>query len=86
MTEMVAYLHLSEILQKNPAALSHKSQIITSYALCGFANFASIGVQIGGISIIAPERRKDVAKLGLKAMWAGTLANCLTACIVGILI
>jgi CNT family concentrative nucleoside transporter len=86
LTEMIAYLHLSEILQKTPTALSYKSQIITSYALCGFANFASVGVQIGGISAIAPNRRQDLSKLGLKAMWAGTLAACLTGCIVGILL
>ncbi|MGR8933969.1 MAG: NupC/NupG family nucleoside CNT transporter [Gammaproteobacteria bacterium] len=86
LTEMIAYINLADILQKQPQALSPKAQIITSYALCGFANFASIGVQIGGIGGIAPSRRKDLSQLGFKAMLAGTLAACLTATIAGLLI
>ena len=60
--------------------------IISTYALCGFANFSSIGIQIGGISAIAPSRKSDLAKVGLKAMLGGALASWLTATIAGILI
>ncbi len=60
--------------------------IISTYALCGFANFSSIGIQIGGISAIAPSRKSDLATLGLKAMFGGALASWLTATIAGILI
>jgi len=67
-------------------AISDRSAIIASYALCGFANFASVGIQLGGIGGIAPERRKDLAKLGLKAMFGGALASWLTATIAGLLI
>ena len=66
--------------------ISEHSRVVTSYALCGFANFASIGIQLGGISGIAPKRRKDVAKIALKAMIAGALASWLTATLAGIII
>ena len=82
LTELVAYGHLQQMI----AELNPKSTIIASYALCGFANFASIGIQIGGIGALAPNRRKDLAKVALKAMIAGTLASWLTATIAGILI
>ncbi len=84
LTELVAYSDLSEL--KNLGAISDRSAIIASYAVCGFANFASIGIQIGGISGIAPSRRKDLALLGLRAMVGGALASWLTATIAGILI
>jgi CNT family concentrative nucleoside transporter len=57
--------------------------VIASYALCGFANFGSIAIQIGGIAGIAPSRRSDLARIGLKAMVGGTLAAFMTACVVG---
>jgi len=60
--------------------------VISTYALCGFANLSSIAIQIGGISGIAPERRGDLARIGLKAMIAGALASWMTACIAGTLI
>ncbi len=60
--------------------------MITTYALCGFANFSSIAIQIGGIGSIAPERRSDLARLGLKAMFGGTLAACMTATVAGMLV
>ena len=60
--------------------------IISTYALCGFANFSSIGIQIGGISAVAPERRSDLAQLGLKAMFGGAIASWLTATVAGILL
>lgn len=84
LTELVAYSDLSEL--KNGGMLSDRSAIIASYAVCGFANFASIGIQIGGIGGLAPGRRKDLAKIGLKAMIGGALASWLTATIAGILI
>lgn len=85
LTELIAYIHLGELLSSGKAVLSERSVIITSYALCGFANFASIGIQIGGIGAIAPSRRRDLAQLGLLAMIGGTLAAFLTATVVGIL-
>jgi len=64
---------------------SEKAQILSTYILCGFANFASIGIQIGGIGALAPERRKDLSTLGLRALLAGTAASLFTAILVGIL-
>ncbi|MDP8205163.1 MAG: nucleoside transporter C-terminal domain-containing protein [Candidatus Electryonea clarkiae] len=80
--EFVAYIDLIAIQDQ----ISQRSFTIATYALCGFSNFASIAIQIGGISVLVPERRKDLAKLGLKAMIAGTLASWQTAAIAGILI
>jgi CNT family concentrative nucleoside transporter len=65
--------------------LSTKARLISTFALCGFANFSSIAIQVGGIGALVPERRGDLARLGLRAMLAGTLANFLSACIAGIL-
>jgi concentrative nucleoside transporter, CNT family len=84
--EVVAYGHLGEILKENPEALSQRAIIITSYALCGFANFMSIGIQVGGMGVIAPNRKKEIAKLGIKALIGGTLAACMTGAVVGIFI
>ncbi|HIB26575.1 MAG TPA: NupC/NupG family nucleoside CNT transporter [Candidatus Marinimicrobia bacterium] len=84
LTELIAYGDLAELRATN--SISDRSAIIASYALCGFANFASVGIQLGGIGGIAPERRKDLAKLGLKAMLGGALASWLTATLAGILI
>ncbi len=80
--EFVAYAELQKI-QAGTAALSKKSLIIATYALCGFANFASIGIQIGGIGAIAPKQRKLLTELGLKALIGGTIASFLTAALVG---
>ncbi|MNT13422.1 Nucleoside permease NupX [compost metagenome] len=87
LNEFVAYMHLSEILQGKSAgvALSAHSATIATFALCGFANFSSIAINIGCIGGIAPSRRGELAKLGLKAMLAGALASCLTATIAGLL-
>jgi CNT family concentrative nucleoside transporter len=79
--EFVAYAHLNEI----QGALSPKALLISTYALCGFANFSSIAIQIGGIGGIAPERRPDLARLGLRAVLGGTLATMMTATIAGVL-
>ncbi|RPH06877.1 MAG: NupC/NupG family nucleoside CNT transporter [bacterium TMED46] len=84
LTELIAYANLSELIDNN--AISERTAIISSYALCGFANFGSIGIQLGGIGGMAPDRRKDLSKLGMKAMIGGALASWLTATIAGILI
>ena len=84
LTELIAYGDLAELRATN--SISDRTAIIASYALCGFANFASVGIQLGGIGGIAPERRKDLAKLGLKAMFGGALASWITAALAGILI
>lgn len=80
--ELVAYIELTNL----KGVISERSFIIGTYALCGFANFSSIAIQIGGIGGIAPERRSDLAKIGLKAMFGGALASWLTATIAGILL
>ncbi len=82
--EFVAYSSLAEHIKN--ATMSPKAIIIGTYALCGFANFSSIGIQIGGIGALAPERRGDLAKVGLKAMFGGALASWMTATIAGMLI
>jgi concentrative nucleoside transporter, CNT family len=82
LNEFVAYSQLGPL----KASLDPKSFTIATYALCGFANFSSIGIQIGGIGALAPNRRHDLARLGLRAMFAGTLANFMTATIAGILL
>jgi len=82
LNEFVAYSQLGAL--KN--SLDPKSFTIATFALCGFANFSSIGIQIGGIGALAPNRRHDLARLGLRAMFAGTLANFMTATIAGLLL
>ncbi len=86
LTELIAYMNLSAMEVGTPEGISEKTAILASYALCGFANFASIGIQLGGIGSIAPERKKDLSKLVTKAMFGGALASWLTATIAGILI
>jgi concentrative nucleoside transporter, CNT family len=83
--EFVGYLQLNALLAGG-TELSPRSIVIATYALCGFANFSSIAIQIGGIGGIAPSRRSDLARIGLRAMIAGTLAAFMTATIAGILI
>ncbi len=83
--EFVAYLRLQEILASG-GGLSPRAVVISTYALAGFANFSSIAIQIGGIGGIAPSRRSDLSKVGLRAMIGGTLAAFLTATIAGILV
>lgn len=84
LTELIAYSDLSTL--RLEGAISDRTAIIASYALCGFANFASIGIQLGGIGGIAPERKKDLAKLAMKAMLGGAFASWLTASVAGLLI
>ena len=78
--EFVAFIELGHL-----PLLSAKARLISTFALCGFANFSSIAIQVGGIGALVPERRGDLARLGFKAMIAGTLANFMSACIAGIL-
>ena len=84
LNEFVAYATLGGYLEEN--LISERAATISTFALCGFANFSSIGIQIGGISALAPERRSDLAKVGLKAMFGGALASWMTATIAGILL
>jgi len=84
LTELIAFRDLSDYVSNN--TISERSVIIASYALCGFANFGSIGIQLGGIGSMAPKRKNDLSKLVFKAMLGGAIASWLTASIVGILI
>ncbi len=86
LNEFVAYSHMAEMLAKDPHWLTERGRVITAYALCGFANFGSIGIQIGGYSGLAPERRGDISRLALRAMLGGLLATCLVACVAGVLL
>jgi CNT family concentrative nucleoside transporter len=86
LNEFVAYSHLAEMLSKDPHWLSERGRAIAAYALCGFANFGSIGIQIGGYSGLAPERRADISRLAFKAMLGGLLATCLVACVAGVML
>jgi CNT family concentrative nucleoside transporter len=79
--ELVAYVELSKLTD-----LSERSRVLLTYALCGFANFGSLGIMIGGLGTMCPERRSEVVALGLKSIFAGTLATCLTAATVALLI
>jgi CNT family concentrative nucleoside transporter len=82
LNEFVAYADIPNL--KN--SISEKSKIIATYALCGFANFASIGIQIGGIGALAPSRRKELSEFGILALVGGTVACFLTAVIAGMLV
>jgi concentrative nucleoside transporter, CNT family len=84
LNELIAFSDLGEL--KKDGILIDRSVVIASFALCGFANISSIGIQLGGIGALAPERRHDLARLGLRALFAGTMANYLSACIAGILL
>jgi len=84
LNELVAYGVLGSYVQEG--VISNRAMIISTYALCGFANFSSIGIQLGGIAAVAPRRRADLAKLGLKAMFGGAIASWLTASVAGILL
>jgi CNT family concentrative nucleoside transporter len=82
LNEFVAYLRLAAL---PPDALSERSRLIMLYAMCGFANFGSLGIMIGGLATMAPERRDDVVSLGVKSIVSGTLSTCLIGAIVGVL-
>ena len=85
LNEFVAYVSLGD-LKETGSFFEEKSIIIATYILCGFANFSSIGIQIGGIGALAPKRTKDLSKLGILALIAGTLACLFTAVIVGMVL
>lgn len=86
LNEFIGYLDLTNLIKQNKDALDPRTVVLATYALCGFANFSSIAIQIGGIGALAPTRRADLARLGLRAMVGGLLASYLTATIAGILI
>jgi concentrative nucleoside transporter, CNT family len=81
LNEFIAYLQMAAL---DPAALSPRTRLITIYALCGFANFASMGIQISGIAAMAPDRRADLNALALRSLIGATLASCMTGAVVGI--
>ncbi len=83
LNELIAYLDLSNL----PAeALQERSKIIMTYALCGFANIGSLGIMIGGLTAMSPEKRDEFISLGMKSVFAGVLATCFTATVVGLVI
>ena len=84
LNELVAYGSLAN--QIRDGAMGDRAITIATYALCGFSNFSAIGIQLGGISALAPERSADLARLGLKAMMGGAIASWMTATIAGLLI
>jgi len=81
LNELVAYIELSKMTE-----LSERSRLLLTYALCGFANFGSLGIMIGGMSTMCPERRGEIVALGMKSIVAGTLATCLTAASIGLVV
>jgi CNT family concentrative nucleoside transporter len=83
LNELLAYLALSQL---PPDALSPRSELILTYALCGFANFGSLGIMLGGLTAMVPERRADLVRLAPRSLISGTLATCLTGATVGILV
>jgi CNT family concentrative nucleoside transporter len=86
LNEVLAYVDLTTLMNSGTSTLTPKSILIATYALCGFSNFSSIGIQIGGISAIAPGQRKTLTELGIKALIGGTIACFLTAAIAGVLL
>jgi CNT family concentrative nucleoside transporter len=84
--EFIAYAELAEMMGRPQAPLGERAEVLLTYALCGFANFGSIGVQLGGIGAAAPNRAGDLARLGLRAMLGGMLACFMTACVAGVLV
>ena len=87
LNEFVAFVDLSSMLKhiNSTVTLSPQAETIVTFALCGFANFSSVAMQIGGIGEIAPTRRQDLARLGIKALICGTLASYLSATLAGLL-
>lgn len=84
LNEFIAYQDLQKMVADS--AISERAQIIATYALCGFSNIGAIGIQIGGISAIAPNRQSDAAQMGIRAMFGGAIACFMTACIAGMLL
>ena len=82
LNEFIAYVDLSRL---PPEALSEHSRLIMTYALCGFANFGSLGILIGGMGAMVPERRREIVALGPRSILSGTLATCMSGAVVGML-
>ena len=80
--EFVAYIQMSALPD---GSLSERSGVIMAYAICGFGNFGSVGIMVGGIGAIVPERRLEIAQLGLKSIVAGSMATCMTGAVAGLL-
>lgn len=83
LNEFVAYLDLAKLPE---ATLSPRSKLLMTYALCGFANFGSLGILIGGMGAMVPERRGEIVELGMKSILAGTIATCMTAAVIGLFV
>ena len=83
LNELLAYLELAKL---PPEALSERSRLIMTYAMCGFAHFGSLGIMIGGMGAMAPERRGEIVQLGLKSVLAGLMATCMTGAVVAVLV
>jgi CNT family concentrative nucleoside transporter len=81
LNEFIAYIELAKM---PPEALAPRSQLLMTYALCGFANFGSVGILIGGMGAMVPERRGEIVQLGMKSIAAGTIATCMTAAVAGL--
>jgi CNT family concentrative nucleoside transporter len=82
LNELIAYIDLSKLPE---GALAPRSRLMMTYALCGFANFGSLGIMIGGLATMAPERRDEIVALGGRTIVSGTLATCVAGSVVGIL-
>ena len=82
LNELLAYIDLAKLPDH---ALSDRSRLMMTYALCGFANFGSLGIMIGGLTVMAPDRRSDVISLGMKSIVSGTISTLLMGAIVGLL-
>ena len=82
LNELIAYSNLAALPE---GALSDRSRLIMTYALCGFANLGSLGIMIGGLGTMAPERRPEIISLGMKSIIGGTLATCMTGAVVGLI-
>jgi len=83
LNEFIAYIQLSKL---GDAELGARSRLLMTYAMCGFANFGSLGIMIGGLTAMAPERRNEIVELGGRSLVSGTLATCVTAAVVGIVL
>jgi CNT family concentrative nucleoside transporter len=83
LNEFVAYLQLAQLPVEE---LSPRSRVIMTYALCGFANFGSLGIMLGGLTAMVPERRDDIVALGMRSIISGTLATLVTAAAVGVVL
>ena len=86
LNELIAYDTMRGVLTTDPTVLSPRARLLATYALCGFANFASVGIQVGGISTLAPSRRADLSRIGLLAMVGGAISSLMAACVVGVLV